>query len=278
MVFKLNNITTAIIFVEIITYFEFEVFMRLLLNCDVGGPAIVLFRLIVGLINTCFVILFLKYIKKIFIKVSDSIKYRDEFMKQFKKYIDDFKSIRHDFKNHILGINALIRSKRYDDLLRYIGKIYFKAQFITEKFIVTGNLIIDAIINNKLDEAFKNHIKVKTDIFVPESLNIDEFDLVVVLGNVIDNAIEASCKLEESERVIKILISYNIKGTLLISVTNNYNVENFNRFETTKKNKLSHGIGLKNVIEVIKNNNGFFEIYRKDKTFEVKIMLYDFKK
>lgn len=276
MVFRLNNITIVTIFMVMITYFEFEIFTNILLNCDISKTIyILLFRLTVGIINTCFVILFLKLTRKFFVKVNDNIKCNNEFINHFKKHVDDIKSIKHDFANHIISLNALITSKSYDDLLRYIKKMHSKVQIITEKFIITGNLIIDTIINNKLSEAFKNDIRVKTNIFVPEALNIDEFDLVVVLGNVIDNAIEASCKLEEGERVIKIWISYNIKGTLVISVTNNYNVEEFDKFETTKKNRISHGIGLKNVIDVIKSNNGFFEIYRGDRTFEVKIMFYD---
>lgn len=228
------------------------------------------------IINFMIVVLYLNYNQEIVHNAKLKINYYDELMVQFKKHIDDAKKLRHDFKNHILVMSVLINDKKYDELSNYIKKMFYEEQIVISKLIITGNPAMDIIINNKLNKSIILNIKVHTNIYVPKGLKIDEFELVVVLGNILDNAIEATCKLEENERYIKIFVKYYDKKTLTISVLNTYDGKNqFLKIKTSKEDKENHGIGLRNVREVMKKNNGFFEISHDDKFFEVKVMFYD---
>lgn len=228
------------------------------------------------IINFIIVVLYLNYNQEIVTNAKFKINYYDELMIQFKKHIDEVKKLRHDFKNHILVMSVLIKDKRYDELSNYIKKMFYEEKIVISRLIITGNPAMDVIINNKLNKSIMLNIKVHTNIYVSQGLKIDEFELVVVLGNILDNAIEATCKLEESMRYIKIFIRYYDKKTLTISVSNTYDGKNrFLESKTSKEDKENHGIGLRNVKEVMKRNNGFFEIYCDDKFFKVKVMFYD---
>ena len=228
------------------------------------------------IINFIIVVLYLNYNQEIVTNAKFKINYYDELMIQFKKHIDEVKKLRHDFKNHILVMSVLIKDKRYEELSNYIKKMFYEEQIVISRLIITGNPAMDVIINNKLNKSIMLNIKVHTNIYVSQGLKIDEFELVVVLGNILDNAIEATCKLEESMRYIKIFIRYYDKKTLTISVSNTYDGKNrFLESKTSKEDKENHGIGLRNVKEVMKRNNGFFEIYCDDKFFKVKVMFYD---
>ena len=228
------------------------------------------------IINFIIVVLYLNYNQEIVTNAKFKINYYDELMIQFKKHIDEVKKLRHDFRNHILVMSVLIKDKRYEELSNYIKKMFYEEQIVISRLIITGNPAMDVIINNKLNKSIMLNIKVHTNIYVSQGLKIDEFELVVVLGNILDNAIEATCKLEESMRYIKIFIRYYDKKTLTISVSNTYDGKNrFLESKTSKEDKENHGIGLRNVKEVMKRNNGFFEIYCDDKFFKVKVMFYD---
>lgn len=231
---------------------------------------------VVIILNFIIVIFYLDSDKKSSIIPSIKMNYYNELIIQLKKHIDELKKIRHDFKNHILGISALMNNKRYEDLSKYLKKMFNDENITVDNFISTGNLIIDVILNNKISEAIGLNIEVNTNIYIPPELRVDEFEFIVVLGNILDNAIEATCKLKENERHIKILISYNERKTLTISVINSYNGEkSFLSNKTTKFDKDNHGIGLKNIKEIMDKNNGFFGIHHDNKTFEIKIMFYD---
>lgn len=240
---------------------------------------IILFIFIMNMafiINFIIVVLYLNYNQQIVTNAKFKINYYYELMSQFKKHINEVKKLRHDFRNHILFMSALIKDKRYDELSNYIKKMLYEEQIVISKLIITGNPAMDVIINNKLNKAIMLNIDVHTNIYVSQALKIDEFELVVVLGNILDNAIEATCKLENSMRYIKIFIRYYDKKTLTISVLNTYDGKNrFLEFKTSKEDKENHGIGLKNVRDVMKKNNGFFEIKCDDKFFRVKVMFYD---
>lgn len=228
------------------------------------------------IINFIIVVLYLNYNQEIVTNAKFKINYYDELMIQFKKHIDEVKKLRHDFKNHILVMSVLMKDKRYEELSNYIKKMFYEEQIVISKLIITGNPAMDVIINNKLNKSIMLNIKVNTNIYVPHGLKIDEFELVVVLGNILDNAIEATCKLEDSMRYIKIFIRYYDKKTLTIFVSNTYDGKNrFLESKTSKEDKENHGIGLRNVEEVMKKNNGFFEIDCDDRFFKVKVMFYD---
>jgi sensor histidine kinase regulating citrate/malate metabolism len=132
------------------------------------------------------------------------------------------------------------------------------------------------ITNYKLQKAKSKDIKLQTNINIPDDLIVDEKDIATILGNILDNAIEACEKLDEDKRYIVINIGVN-KGYLNIYVENS-SVGNYNKigdkFITTKATNIrSHGIGLSNVRYIVERNDGIININAEDDRFTIKISI-----
>ena len=115
---------------------------------------------------------------------------------------------------------------------------------------------------------------VDTKISVPEQLNLHSFDLNVVLGNLLDNAIDASRQTEEKK--LKITMKLD-KGILFLNIRNSCQGAadgKHNMLETTKKDQVNHGIGLKNVRRIIEKYHGDMEFLCENGSMETDIMMY----
>lgn len=129
--------------------------------------------------------------------------------------------------------------------------------------------------NHKLKIMMATGATIDTKMQIPENIDINSFDLVVVIGNLLDNAIEALSKQEKGN--FEIEISYR-QGILLINAKNTFKGEIIKRGETlisTKKNaKEAHGIGLSNVRRVIDKYDGEMMINTDNQFFSVHIVMY----
>lgn len=179
--------------------------------------------------------------------------------------------LRHDMKNHFYRIEAFAKEDNVDELLNYIeqGK---KSLLSNEGYVFTGNKSVDCILNFKLDEAAKNNIAFSVSAAIPNNIKINSFDLNTILGNILDNAIEAASK--SNDKKIDISINYN-KNILAIIIINSFNGKINKNFETAKANPLGHGLGLKSVQITAEKYNGLVEYEYDNIYFTTKIFLYD---
>lgn len=142
---------------------------------------------------------------------------------------------------------------------------------------MTGNIAIDSVINYKMTQAYENNISVETDIAIPEKLEVDEDDMAVVLGNALDNAIEAVLKVRnENERYIKIKMEYE-QETLSIYIKNSFDSvvkDNGTKLLTRKKDKKMHGIGLQSINDIVDKYRGEVELRYSGNEFLIQIVLY----
>ena len=142
-----------------------------------------------------------------------------------------------------------------------------------KEFVSTGNGAIDSLMNYLLGRAKEQLHKVEYEIAIPAGLKISAFNLNVILGNLIENAIEASVRSEE--KWLFIVIFYE-KGMLFINIRNSFshelNVQD-KRLVSTKQEQ-GHGIGLKNVEKMVENYHGTMEISNTENLFEVDVILY----
>lgn len=186
---------------------------------------------------------------------------------------ESLKQFRHDVKNHLIVIKNMIEQNKTDEAIKYISLLTDKISNIM-LFSETGNLAIDSILNYKLTQAFELGIKIKSDIILPKQLEICEDDFVVIFGNLLDNAIEATGKTE-TEKYINLIIRYN-SGNIIILLKNSFNgklnVKN-NVLDTTKSDKQLHGIGLRSIESTIQKYNGEMLVEHNDKEFCTKIIL-----
>lgn len=180
-----------------------------------------------------------------------------------KESEETIKSYRHDMKNHMTVINSLIDKDEIEALKKYLNEIS-NISFDNEKYISSGNEIIDSIVNYKLNLAENEKIRFITDISISTGLHISSYDMTIILGNILDNAIEASKKVDEVERKIILKIKEE-NGKFIIYIQNKFNGNLKNNYESTKDNEKEHGYGIKNIKKVVEKNNGIckFEIIDK---------------
>lgn len=180
---------------------------------------------------------------------------------------------RHDYKNHIAAMKIHLEQGNYELLGNYLNELN-KDLTTVDTVLKTGNVMVDAILNSKISLAQSKNIKVDSTAAVPEKIRVSDTDICVIIGNLLDNAIEACCKLEDyDKRFIRIYIGI-LKQQLYISVSNSVGgeikKEGKNYFTTKNEN---HGFGLKRIDKIISKYGGY--INRQDETdvFATEIMI-----
>ena len=178
----------------------------------------------------------------------------------------------HEFKNQIMCIRSLLNDGEYEAALQYLNKINKTAVQQVHR-INTNHVIVNAIINTKYQEACNKNIVVVFKGNDLSDIRLKNEDIVIILSNLLNNAIEA-CEQCKKSRKIKIKIKQN-KKELIISVKNTYEqtllIEN-GEYKTTKE-KDGHGIGIKNVIQTVEKYHGEYAIYHDDNEFQFSIII-----
>ena len=169
---------------------------------------------------------------------------------------------------------ALQNTSRYWQLNSY-QNTYHLASF-TNEYAKSDNTELDSILNYKIYEAQKLGIEIFLNIKVPEKLNFQPIDIVIIIGNLIDNAIEATSKLKENKKIdMSIEFSRNV---LYISVVNLFDgdlIFKNKKLKTTHVDKEYHGLGLQSVQKSIEKYYGSMKLNHADKIFCVDVLLYN---
>lgn len=180
---------------------------------------------------------------------------------------------RHDYHNHMQSIKAHLAFNQIEEAQVYLDQMETELKSIDVKY-QTGNISVDAILNSKLTLAEKSGIEIKCDAVLPEEVGISQIDLCVVLGNLIDNAIEACDKMKENQRKFLRIYLCTMKNQLYISVSNATNelVRKLDKEYITNK-RGNHGHGLKRINIIVDKYNGFINRKNEPGVFATEIML-----
>ncbi|MCL1994783.1 MAG: GHKL domain-containing protein [Defluviitaleaceae bacterium] len=205
------------------------------------------------------------------------------FFNEINSVYTDIRVWRHEYMNNLTVLRDLAQYERKDKIISYIDKISGEpAHFKTA--LHTGNLILDAIVSSKLALAQKQGIEVNIHAVYPKDNSIDDSDLCIIIGNLLDNAIEACGALSlESDKGMDIASErrfidfvFLAKGkNLFISVKNSYFTEikqDKGRY-ITRKDSLFHGIGLQLLDAVIRKYDGHVMRNHEKGVFETNIIL-----
>lgn len=201
---------------------------------------------------------------------TEVINYQKRYEEVMKNYAS-MRSIKHDL-HHFLEVLKLdvIEGETKGKILQSVEKKVEAAMPICD----TGNIVLDSIVNAKSEELKKIGGRIVPGIFISGELNIEPVDLMIVLGNLLDNAIEAVAKLED--RTVELRMKAG-NGNFFIEVENGFFgeiEESGGRIRTTKENKKKHGIGIENIKNVVKKYDGCMEVTHDNGIFHVKIMMY----
>lgn len=184
-------------------------------------------------------------------------------------------TFRHDMKNHFSVLRTYIIEDNKQEALKYLDSAFEAVQGKLE-YCKSGNYVIDSILNLKAGQAESSGIRFDLKVSIPHHLKIKPFDLNVIIGNIIDNAIKASLEVNDpSKRHICVKLSYDMT-VLYITVTNTYEgrLKGKGGSLMTSKVEEGHGIGLDSVEHSLQKYNGEMKFICDDK-FHVKIILFD---
>ena len=206
------------------------------------------------------------------------------FEMQVKNQIDMYNSISdnferqkqksHEFKNHILCIEGLLKEKQYAKLERYVCDI--NDVLSNEKNAInTNNAIVNAILNTKYQEAISKQIVFVCKVNDLSEISFNDGDIVVLLANLLNNAIEA-CESCVENRVLKLKFVKE-EENIVLSVKNSFSkplIYKNNELATSKTfAPEEHGVGIKNIIRVVEKYNGSYVIKNDDKEFYFSILI-----
>ena len=182
---------------------------------------------------------------------------------------------RHDYHNHIQVLKAHMSLSQYEEAEEYLDKLEEDLTTV-DTVLKTGNIMVDAILNSKLTLIQEKHILVDATAIVPEDVAISGIDLSVLIGNMLDNAMEACMQIsEEKDRFIRIYIDI-IKKQLYISVTNSMvgkAKRSGNRFLSSKETGGNHGFGLLQIDNIVSKYHGYLNRQTENGVFATEVML-----
>ena len=206
-----------------------------------------------------------------------TIIYQNKLMKQQMDEIENIymtmRGWRHDYHNHLQSLKGYLSLNKVDQMKNYLNELETDLDSI-DTLYHSGNLQLDSILNAKLAIAEKGHIRIHCDASIPPQLHVSDLDLCVILGNLLDNAIESCRKIENpDERFIRVYIGI-LKKQLYISITNATSEtvkQRTDHYFTTKRG--DHGHGLKRVDQVVKKYDGYLNRQNEPGVFATEIVL-----
>lgn len=180
---------------------------------------------------------------------------------------------RHDYRNHIQTMKAYAAAEDWEAIRHYLDLLDEDLTTV-DTVVKTGNPMADAILNSKISLARSKEIQVIADADIPVKLKASEIDLCCIIGNLFDNAIEASLALPKEQRIIRIYM--DMKGTqLYISFTNFTTGKKMkkegNLFKSTKGE--GHGLGLIRIDDIVKRLDGYINRNSEDGAFTTEILI-----
>lgn len=187
------------------------------------------------------------------------------------------RALRHDMKHHLREIFSLARRAGNNDIMAYLDQMYEDIDE-TKNVVDSGNSVFDGILNyyaEKIKEEKKGNVSFSTRIIIPDDLEVNSFDINVILGNLLDNALENVSGVVEAQRLqIAVVIEY-IEGLLRIEVRNTFAgkvKKEGDRFVSHKGT--GHGYGISNVRRTADKYKGYVLLEVVDGNFEAVVLLY----
>ena len=183
------------------------------------------------------------------------------------------RGFKHDYRNHIQAMKSHAAVGDLEAITRYLDGLDAELDAI-EPVVKTGNKMADAILNSKISLANAKGIKVAADANIAVELTVTEMDLCIVLGNLLDNAMEACMALEEDKRMIRIFME--MKNTqLYISITNTapkgkQRIHGKRHLSTKGE---GHGFGLARIDHIVERHGGYLSRNSEDGAYSTEILL-----
>jgi len=178
------------------------------------------------------------------------------------------RAVYHDMKNHLLLLQS---ASGGEDAMKMITSLQDQISSY-ENYFKTGNTFLDVILRDKAEKAKERGIDFSVMLHFEDGGFLEPLDISAIFGNAIDNAIEASLKLPVSRRLITVKAN-RVRDMLSIVIENHTAGEADLLLETTKQDKLLHGLGLKSIEQSTEKYGGQCSVKQADGRFILMIII-----
>lgn len=182
----------------------------------------------------------------------------------------EIRNIKHDLRNQVTVLNDLLKDNKYAEAKQYINQLYNDVEKATS-ICYTGNSAVDSVINLKGDYARSRNISFMSKIKV-NSIDFETIGICRILGNALDNAIEACERIDIDKKCVCIAM-HQLDNKLIIEIENTSLPVDVNNLTTSKKNKEAHGIGMQSIRQTVESMNGYVSCNYENGYFSIKIVL-----
>lgn len=182
----------------------------------------------------------------------------------------EIRNIKHDLRNQVAVLNDLLKDNKYTEAKQHINQLYNDVEKVTS-VCYTGNSAVDSIINLKGDYARSRNISFMSKIKVT-SIDFETISVCRILGNALDNAIEACERIDIDEKCVCIAM-HQLDNKMIIEIENTSLPVDVNNLITSKKNKEAHGIGMQSIRQTVESMNGYVSCNYENGYFSIKIVL-----
>lgn len=190
----------------------------------------------------------------------------------------EIRRIRHDLKNHLSGLLGMVQTGQTSEAEKYIMQMLdVGVGDRPEEVSRSGNIVVDSVINHAYAVAQKDNVQFNVNVLVPASLPFESGHLAIVLGNLLENALEACRDISDGKGFICLDISY-VKDIFQLCIKNNYQAkrkkDNIGHYLTTKGDTIYHGLGLSSINHAVVNYHGQMDITDNDNIFQGIVVMY----
>jgi sensor histidine kinase YesM len=203
--------------------------------------------------------------------------------KMFKQQCDERETVLlesrklfHDFKNHLIILKGFSGKGQYEKVDQYVGTLMdnYTIPYWQTK---SGNMVIDSLLSYKTSFAGKSLVSINSEFSITDNMPFEDYDLCIIVGNVLDNAIEAVEKIEKEKRKIEMLMKFS-KNVLTMRISNPYigdiKTDRYGKLLTIKPDKINHGMGMRAIEKTVKKYSGSVTIEKEDGLFHLMIIMY----
>lgn len=207
-------------------------------------------------------------------KLMNSIEQDRTYLEANQAGYEQTRMLLHDMKHYLGAAIGMAQQNRNEELAEYLQSVLHEQVEMKKSYVVLDNPILEAVINTKLsrmeESGIESKVLLEKGIFYPNPVNLG-----IILSNLMDNAIEAAVRCVEEKRIVSVE-GRQKQGYLIFTISNSVDrpVSKSNpEFETTKRDKEHHGLGLKSVRKMLEEEGGIFRWYEREPYFITEIML-----
>lgn len=184
----------------------------------------------------------------------------------------DMRGWRHDYHNHMQVMKAQLALGNLEEIQEYLNALEKELDHV-DTLVKSGNLMTDAILNSKLTLARRQKIRINCNAKIPERISVEDVDLCVILGNLMDNALEACKQIAEENRFLRIYMKVN-KSQLYFSIQNSAKEDpDFNEQNYITKKRGNHGLGMKRVQTTVEKYQGYLNLANEPGIFAAEVTI-----